>query len=918
MKNKHIIRMAAALALLVAVACQSQAAPLGTAFTYQGRLNDGAGAASGLYDFSFALYDAASIGTQQGSTLTTHAVSVTNGYLIVVLDFGSTFDGSARWLDIAVKTNGAAGYSALTPRQPLTPTPYAIYSANAGNATTASSATTATTANSFTGPLAGEVSGTQGATVVGNVGGQTAANVAGGASAANAATSANTASTIVKRDASGNFSAGAITAASFSGNGANVTALNASQLTSGAVSDARLSTNVALRNGTNTFTGSNTFAGVVMATNVNNVLHGTLTGNVVGNVTGNATTASSATTAASVGAGAVGAAGLQTGAVDSSKLADGSIGVSDLSPTVLSNTFWRLNGNAGTAPGAQFLGTTDNQPLELRVNNVRALRLEATANDANHSNIVNLVGGASINFIAPGVYGSVLAGGGAQEFNGESYTNSVSANFSFLGGGLGNSIQSNAASAFLGGGGRNSIQPAPYSFIGAGFLNSVETNAAYSFIGGGWHNTVSGAHGVVPGGQFNIAGRFGFAAGQRAQAIHDGTFVWADATDNTFTSTAQNQFLVRAAGNVGINKNNPATALDVNGTVTAVSFSGSGAGLTGLSAGSLSGTVADARLSANVPLLSAGKLSDSLLSANVALLSGSQTFTGAKSFSSPIHLNDGDIFFRGGADENHGVGWFGSGKEFAGVNLDGPVLYGCDGGGLGTRCNTNLALRWRNDGNVIIDPRGLNNGAPLPGLTFGNGSGEGIASKRTAGGNQFGLDFYTGFANRMSITSDGKVGIGTNSPTATLDIAGDARVRGLLRLGSEVTADPLPSSGIVVRPIYSATINAGRDVAKAGLLSLERDGTGGGFRVQVLALATNPDYYYVALTGITSSGTPVATYKTLKANTTQTIPVFTDAQGVVHFQGSLGLPGSYVTQVMLSRVAGSNVWTGTLTSTHNQ
>ena len=47
--------------------------------------------------------------------------------------------------------------------------------------------------------------GTQGATVVSTVGGQTAANVAAATVLANAATNANTASTIVKRDASGEF-----------------------------------------------------------------------------------------------------------------------------------------------------------------------------------------------------------------------------------------------------------------------------------------------------------------------------------------------------------------------------------------------------------------------------------------------------------------------------------------------------------------------------------------------------------------------------------------------------------------------------------------------------------------------------------------------------------------------------------------
>jgi hypothetical protein len=75
----------------------------------------------------------------------------------------------------------------------------------------------ATSANSFSGSLLGDVTGTQSATVVGFVGGETAANVASGAILANASTSANTFSTIVRRDGSGNFSAGTITVNSIIG-----------------------------------------------------------------------------------------------------------------------------------------------------------------------------------------------------------------------------------------------------------------------------------------------------------------------------------------------------------------------------------------------------------------------------------------------------------------------------------------------------------------------------------------------------------------------------------------------------------------------------------------------------------------------------------------------------------------------------
>ena len=79
-----------------------------------------------------------------------------------------------------------------------------------GNATSATSATTAGTATNFSGSLVGDVTGTQGATVVSSVGGQSASNVASATSTTNSATSSNTANTLIKRNASGNFSAGVI------------------------------------------------------------------------------------------------------------------------------------------------------------------------------------------------------------------------------------------------------------------------------------------------------------------------------------------------------------------------------------------------------------------------------------------------------------------------------------------------------------------------------------------------------------------------------------------------------------------------------------------------------------------------------------------------------------------------------------
>jgi hypothetical protein len=124
-----------------------------------------------------------------------------------------------------------------------------------------------------------------------------------------------------------------------------------------------------------------------------------------------------------------------------------------------------------------------------------------------------------------------------------------------------------------------------------------------------------------------------------------------------------------------------------------------------------------------------------------------------------IRLNRSDLFLREVNDRNHGLGWYGGGKLFGGVNVDGPVLYGFSGGALGTTVSTNLALRWTSDGKVWLDPHGLNSGNLTPGLAFGVSSGEGISSKRTAGGNQYGLDFYANYQVRMSLANDGELAV---------------------------------------------------------------------------------------------------------------------------------------------------------------
>jgi hypothetical protein len=99
---------------------------------------------------------------------------------------------------------------------------------------------------------------------------------------------------------------------------------------------------------------------------------------------------------------------LAANAVTSEQLQDGTISESDLSLSLLNGTFWKSSGNGGTTPGTHFFGTTDHQPLEVRVNNQRALRLEPTASN----DTVNVIGGSALNFVATGVLGATISGGG--------------------------------------------------------------------------------------------------------------------------------------------------------------------------------------------------------------------------------------------------------------------------------------------------------------------------------------------------------------------------------------------------------------------------------------------------------------------------------------------------------------------------
>jgi hypothetical protein len=321
------------------------------------------------------------------------------------------------------------------------------------------------------------------------------------------------------------------------------------------------------------------------------------------------------------------------------------------------NVFWDLSGNAGTTAGTDFLGTTDNVALVMKVNNAQAFKLVPNATSP------NVVGGYSGNSVTSGRYGGTIGGGGASGNENQvvhNYgtigggTNNTADQYGTVGGGLnniasgtatvggGNQNNASAGNSFIGGGynnvissgwaaiggGHSNVASGSYSFVGGGQYDTTsnqyafvgggwknkasgiasaigggESNAAkasYASIGGGYSNTASGQRAAVGGGHYNVASgdystvpggnlnaasaNYSFAAGRRAKASHSGTFVWGDAQPSDFASTGTDQFLIRAQGGVGIGKNDPTTALDVSGTVTATAFAGDGSAITNVAA----------------------------------------------------------------------------------------------------------------------------------------------------------------------------------------------------------------------------------------------------------------------------------------------------------------------------------------------
>ncbi len=246
---------------------------------------------------------------------------------------------------------------------------------------------------------------------------------------------------------------------------------------------------------------------------------------------GNASSIAFGGAANSIGAGAAGA----------------TIGGGGTTTAVAANYAWddftTVAGGAGNHAGNNDAATTTGQYAAVG------------GGGANHATgDYSSVGGGNQNY-ADGTM-SVISGGRLNSTSathgtvGGGYSNTAGGNAATIAGGSDNTTSAGFASI---GGGDTNVASGNYSTVAGGYHGSA--TAVYASVGGGSSNLAAGMYATVPGGLENTAtGKSSFAAGQRARAQHDGSFVWADSLGTTgIGSTGANQFLVRANAGIGVN-----------------------------------------------------------------------------------------------------------------------------------------------------------------------------------------------------------------------------------------------------------------------------------------------------------------------------------------------------------------------------
>ncbi|HLX72388.1 MAG TPA: tail fiber domain-containing protein [Verrucomicrobiae bacterium] len=562
MKNRAQ-RLLAALALLSTLqsplsTCLAQ----GTAFTYQGQLQDNGALASGNFNLKFTLFNTNVTGTAVAGPVTNNSVAVSNGLFTATIDFGdAVWNGETNWLEIAVETNGGGSFTKLSPRQQVTPTPYAITAENLDgtvgssglSGTYGSMVTMNNPANQFTGAFTGDGS---------------------------ALTNAN-AATLGGLNASGFWQLGGNTAAS----GSQIVGTLNNQpfdLYADGVRALRL---VLHTDASGTYSNAPNVIG-------GSSLNGATTGGVVGvtiaggggnSITGGLTYPNQVSSSFDT----IGGGFNNSVSGEFSVIAGGGSNVVNGGSAVISGGFANI---AGGDDSAVVGGMSNNAAASGSFIGGGGYDGTTTAGNFVNANAAAIAGGlgnripsgSEYAFIGGGAYntnhghGSFIGGGG---YDGSAYlANVIQTDGATIGGGLGNSIPGGGAYSFIGGGVENTASGGAATVAG-GQLNTASSGSATvgggdqnfatnveATVGGGALNIAGGSAATVPGGFGNIAaGIDSFAAGTGATVNNDYSFLWAD---SGATSDRDAEFKIQASSGVymdvsGSSGLNPA-ALEVN------------------------------------------------------------------------------------------------------------------------------------------------------------------------------------------------------------------------------------------------------------------------------------------------------------------------------------------------------------------
>ena len=445
--------------------------------------------------------------------------------------------------------------------------------------------------------------------------------------------------------------------------------------------------------------------------------------------------------------------------------------------------------------------------------------------------------GGGLSNTASGDYSTVSGGytntaSGDYSTVGGGYTNTASEIYTTVGGGWNHAALGEYSTVS---GGAFNFATQPFSAIGGGFYNSASDTSAtisggdhnaasgkYSTVSGGYVNTASGFASMVGGGYANAAsGDYSFAAGRRAKANHNGTFVWADQTDADFTSTGADQFLIRASGGVGIGKANPAEQLDVAGTAQMTGFkmpTGSSNGYILTSDASGVGTWQEAAAGSNWSVTDSvlftnncwgiarggasnilyGNNAHTMINLGVACTTGTsgQNYRYSTVSGGSYNAASGDNSTVGGGENNNasdewstvGGGWYNTASVFSST---------VSGGSYNTASSNNAAVGGGQSNTASGIFSTVSGGSENTASGFASMVGGGYANAasgdysfaagRRAKANHNGTfvwadqtdaDFTSTGADQFLIRASGGVGIGKANPAEQLDVAGTAQMTG--------------------------------------------------------------------------------------------------------------------------------------------